>query len=144
MALRGGIPSSVNPNTRIKGFDIVLSNLNKEIRAIQGRSMDGLFAAAAKIRKDMDHIPPLIPVKTGELRRSWFVYPLSKTSFKGGYGPVVKCGFSADYALYVHEMLDPDINWTRANSGPKFFEYAVKRNRETILKIIRDHVKIAK
>jgi hypothetical protein len=132
---------SVNPNTGIKGFDIVLSNLNKEIRAIKGRSVQGLLKAAAKIRYDMDHTPPLIPVKTGAMRSSWFAYPIVSTGVIGG-GPLVRCGFTANYSLYVHEMLNPDINWTRNNSGPKFFEYAVKRNRDVILKIIRDNVKI--
>jgi hypothetical protein len=142
MALVGGIPGSINPNSRVKGFDIVLSNLNKEIRAIEGRSMIGLLKAAAMIRKDMDHTPPLIPIDTGNLRASWFAVPLEKSAFSRSYGPVVKCGFKADYALYVHEMLNPDINWTRTNSGPKFFEYAVKRNRDAVLKIIRDNVLI--
>jgi hypothetical protein len=140
MTLVGGIPRSINPNSRVKGFDIVLSNLNKEIRAIEGRAMIGLLKAAAMVRKDMDHTPPLIPIDTGTLRASWFAMPLDKSAFPGNYGPVVKCGFKADYALYPHEMLNPDINWTRANSGPKFFEYAVKRNRDAVLRIIRDNV----
>jgi hypothetical protein len=132
---------SVNPNTGIKGFDIVLANLNKEIRAIEGRSVQGLLKGAAKIRYEMDHTPPLIPIKSGVMRSSWYAYPIVSTGVIGG-GPLVRCGFSANYALWPHEMLNPDINWTRPNSGPKFFEYAVKRNTGEILKIIRDNVNI--
>jgi hypothetical protein len=138
MALRGGIPGSVNPNTRIKGFDIVLSNLNKEIRAIEGRTMTGLIKAAIHIRRDMDHTPPLIPIKTGNLRSSWFTTPMPLSN-----GPALRIGFQANYALYVHEMLDSNINWTRKNSGPKFFEYAIKRNKDQVLKIIRENVQIS-
>jgi hypothetical protein len=142
MALINGIPSSVNPNTRIKGFDIVMSNLNKEIRAIEGRTMAGLIKAASYIRRDMDRTPPLIPVKTGNMRSSWQITPLPESAFPGGYGPVLKMGFNANYSLWVHEMLDSDINWTRKNSGPKFFEYSIKRNKDKVLQIIRDNVQI--
>jgi hypothetical protein len=137
MAVVNGIPSSVNPNTRIKGFDIVMSNLNKEIRTIENRTMAGLIKAASYIRRDMDRTPPLIPVKTGNMRSSWQVTPLS-----GGFGPALVMGFNANYALWVHEMLDSDINWTRKNSGPKFFEYSIKRNKDKVLQIIRDNVHI--
>jgi hypothetical protein len=35
-----------------------------------------------------------------------------------------------------------DVNWSRPNSGPKFFESAVKRNKDKILKTIADNAKI--
>jgi hypothetical protein len=60
-------------NTGIKGFDEVMKNLNAEIMQIKGRTITGLVKAAADIRRDMDKTPPLIPVKTGNLRLSWFV-----------------------------------------------------------------------
>lgn len=137
MALVNGITSSVNPNTGIKGFDKVLSNLNRELRNIEERTMKGLLKAAVHIRRDMRHTPPLIPYKTGNLESSWHVDP-----FPLAQGPVIVMGFSANYALYVHERLDPDIDWTRKNSGPKFFEYAVKRNTKKVLEIIGNEAKI--
>lgn len=137
MALVNGIPSSVNPNTRIKGFDKVMSNLNRELKAIEGRSMAGLLKAAVYIRRDMKKTPPFIPYKTGNLESSWHVDP-----FPLAQGPVIVMGFSANYALYVHERMDPDINWTRKHSGPKFFEYAVKRNTKKVLEIIGNEAKI--
>ncbi len=141
MALVGGVPRSVMPNTGIKGFDKVLSNLNKEIKRIEGASMKGLVLAAIAIRRDMDRTPPLIPVDTGNLRASWFTSPISIMATRK---QALLIGFSANYSLFVHEMLDPSINWSRQNSGPKFFEYAIKRNKDLVIQIIQNNVKIKK
>jgi hypothetical protein len=131
---------SVNPNTGIKGMDIVLANVNREIAAIHRRTNEGLIKAAIFIRREMDHTPPLIPVDTGAMRLSWFVLPISTFSTdKATVGIVM--GFTANYALYVHEMLG-EVNWSRKNSGPKFFEHAIKRNKDKIVKIISENVKI--
>ncbi len=124
-------------NTRIKGFNEVMRNLNTEIRKIEGRTMQGLIGSAAYIRADMDHMIPKIPVKTGNLRSSWFVTP-----YKGAKKTIgLIMGFSANYAVYVHEMLESSlgnpINWSRPGSGPKFFEAAIKRNVNVILGIIK-------
>ena len=51
---------------------MVVSNLNKQVLAIKGRSMGGLIRGVALIRRDMDSTPPLIPVDWGNLRASWF------------------------------------------------------------------------
>ena len=53
-------------------------------------------------------------------------------------------GFSAYYAAYVHEMVGTDINWTRSGSGAKWFQAAIKREKQTMLIIIRDNAKIKK
>lgn len=124
-------------NTRIKGFNEVMRNLNREIRKIEGRTMQGLIGSAAYIRADMDHTQPLIPIKTGTLRSSWFVTPYHGA--KKTIGLIM--GFSANYAVYVHEMMESSlgnaINWSRPGSGPKFFEAAIKRNVNVILGIIK-------
>jgi hypothetical protein len=126
----------------IKGFDKVIENLNKEIEKITERSLKGLIESVAYIREDMDKTEPLIPVapKGGNLRASWFATPHreEKTLF-------VVCGFGANYAIYVHEMVDKagkKINWSRPGSGPKFFESSVKRNSQKILEIIKSNVEI--
>ena len=131
---------SVNPNVGIKGMDVVLANLNKEIMKIEGRSMKGLIEAAILIRRDMDKTPPLIPIDLGNLRASWFTEAIRNVK---GFGLLI--GFSANYAVFVHEMLDKlnkKINWSRPDSGPKFFEAALKRNKEKILQIIGNNARI--
>ena len=131
---------SIKPNTGVKGMDIILSNLNKEIRNIEGRTMKGLIQAAIMIRDDMKKTPPLIPLDTGNLRASWFTTPLRK---EGMIGLII--GFSANYAIFVHEMVDKDgkvINWSLPGSGPKFLEASLKRNKDNVLKEIRDNAQI--
>jgi hypothetical protein len=127
--------------TGLRGLDIVEANLNKEIRLIEGRSMKGLIEAAAFIRTDMDKTPPLIPVKTGNMRSSWFTIP-----YRLLHKMAVIIGFSANYSIYVHEMTDDKyskpIEWTRPGSGPKFFQAAIGRNTNRILEIIRRNARV--
>lgn len=59
----------------------------------------------------------------------------------GKQGKFVVAGYSANYALWVHEMIGA-VKWSRPNSGPKWFESAVYRNRDTIVKIVRDKAKV--
>jgi hypothetical protein len=161
-------------NTGIKGFDEVMKNLNDEIVKIKGRTMQGLIKAAIVIRRDMDRTPPLIPVKTGNLRASWFVVTAkgvksNRPSFKAldtpaktallnesynsaiaeaqglvaGRTSFIVIGFGANYAMPVHEMYGKgDVKWSRPNSGPKFFQSAVNKNKDAVLKIIAENVQI--
>ena len=165
---------SVNPNVGIKGMDVVLANLNKEIMKIEARSGVGLIESAILIRQDMDKISPKIPVDFGNLRASWFTVTshgfgagsqggtgmpfsgpkagelaseraqavsegrgIAKTVTKG---LAVLMGFSANYALFVHENMG--ANFKRPGSGAKFFEVTLKRNKEKILQIIGNNARI--
>lgn len=140
----------------LRGLDNVVANLNKEIRAIEGRSLAGMLKAAAFIRKRMDEVPPKIPigptagqvaewkkqgyyreVGTGNLRASWFAHGLRLS-----IGPAVILGFSANYAAYVHEMIGGNVRWTRPGSGPKFLQAVLRRDQGQILKIIHQEAKI--
>ena len=118
----------------IKGFDKVKRNLNKEIMAIQGRSMQGLIEAAIFIRRDMEETPPLIPIDTGNLRASWFTSPIREGAKFG-----LMIGFSANYAVFVHENME--ATFSRPGAGPKFLEAALSRNKEEILTIIGNNTR---
>lgn len=184
MALIRGIPGSVSPNTRIKGFDIVLANLNREIKAIENRSLKGLIMAAAHVRDKTEHEIPLTPVDYGNLRSSWFVVTakgkVANDSWNKGFvGPnvaemvndhtatITECkgivaaneatkgkflmmGYSANYALFVHEMVGANFNpekrkgkaIRREGAGAKWFEEAFKRNSGKIIQIIKDNAQI--
>lgn len=119
----------------LKGLDRVLHNLNKEIKAIEGRSLQGMILAVAEIRKDIDMVSPLVPVDKGNLRASWFAEPLMMP-----IGPAVIFGFSANYAAFVHEMLG--AHFQRPGAGPKFLQAHIRRTRERTLQIIRDNARI--
>jgi len=121
---------------QITGFENVMRNLNAEIAKIQGRSMVGLIKGSIIIRRDMEQTPPLIPVDKGNLRASWFTSP-----FYVAKGPALVMGFSANYAVFVHENMMAK-NWGRPGAGPKFFEASIKRNQGAVLKVIQENAKI--
>jgi hypothetical protein len=139
----------------LRGLNRVVANLNQEIRNIEGRTLRGLLIAIAHVRKEMDTVMPMIPIGptagqvadlkkqgiyreqgTGNLRASWFAIPVNLPA-----GPAVICGFSANYAVYVHEMIGA-VHWTRPGSGPKFFQSALRRNQDKILQIIWEKAKV--
>ena len=49
-------------------------------------------------------------------------------------------GYSANYALYVHENFKG--NFKRTGSGPRWFESAFKNSQQKIVQIVRDNAKI--
>jgi len=116
---------------KILGIEKVSKNLNLKLTEYKAVSMRGMIESAALIRYDMEKTPPYIPIDTGNLRASWSV-----NSVYVGKNPVVVMGFSAEYAVYVHENMEPAVNWGRPGSGPKFFEAAFKRNKQAMLKLI--------
>lgn len=117
------------------GIEKVMRNLNIQLKKMEVKSVAGMLIGAAIIRRDMDMTPPLIPIDTGNLRASWFT-----TSGYSGRGPFVLMGFTASYALFVHEM-----NWRqgkRPGSGPKFFEASISRNKDKVLAAIATSCRI--
>jgi hypothetical protein len=119
----------------LRGIDNVVRNINLEIKKMEVKSLAGMLIGAAIIRRDMDMTPPLIPIDTGNLRASWF----TTSGYKAGR-PFVQMGFTASYALFVHEM-----EWKqgkRPGSGPKFFEASVERNKDAVLLAIATSCKI--
>jgi len=59
-------------------------------------------------------------------------------------GPIVMMGYSANYALFVHEMegTHPDVNWSRPGSGGKWLEAAFKKNRNKIIDTIKKNATV--
>jgi hypothetical protein len=52
-----------------------------------------------------------------------------------GAGVAVDVGYgdtATDYALAVHENLEPGVNWTRPGSGPKFLENPLKERQDQL------------
>ena len=116
-------------------LDLVMKNLNKEIRDIKKHTMKGFIEGARIVREDMDKIPPLIPVDTGNLRQSWFTSSVYK-----GKIPVLYFGFSAEYAMEVHEGYGK--HFKRPNAGAGFFVCSIYRNKSKILNAIKVRVRV--
>ena len=115
------------------GIETVMRGLNNRLTKMNAYSLDGMRDVAADIRRDMETTSPTIPVDTGNLRNSWFNEFVKKVG-KKGWGMIF--GFSANYAFWVHENIDPTVNWNRPGSGPKFLQAALKRNFREILTIL--------
>lgn len=49
-------------------------------------------------------------------------------------------GYSANYAMWVHENIG--ANFQRPGAGPKWFEAAIKRNKDKIVQIVATNAKI--
>ena len=66
--------------------------------------------------------------------------------------PFLIMGYSANYALWVHEMIHATFNPPRKDeskgkrrregAGPKWFEASVKRNKDKVLRVIKDNAQI--
>jgi len=64
--------SGVSGNLK-RDFALIHANLNREINNIKNRTNKGLILAAIEVRRDMENVPPFIPLKHGNLRASWFI-----------------------------------------------------------------------
>ena len=111
----------------------MVRNLNKEISKIKGNAFKGLIVAANFILADTEKTPPLVPVETGNLRDSKTVKPNNN---KTG----VEFGFTAGYAAAVH--FKDRARFKRPGSGPYFFSASINRNRQEVLNIIKNNVKL--
>jgi len=63
--------------TEIKGLNIVLTRLNREIEQIEGRSVQGLIKGAGYVRRKTEKSFPKVPRDLGNLKASWFVVTAS-------------------------------------------------------------------
>ncbi|MFA5935007.1 MAG: hypothetical protein WC827_03930 [Candidatus Paceibacterota bacterium] len=133
-------PSDFGYNAKsmsVWGFHEIIKNLSVEILRMTGGSKEGLLDVAKFIRRDMATNQPFVPKDKGDLDLSWTVFPRTEGNKHG-----ITFGFSANYALWVHEMIGPDIKWSKPGSGPKFLQKAIERNHDTILQIIADKMKV--
>ena len=166
--------------TGLKGIDDVMDALNKAVKQIEGDITKGLIECSIVVMRDMEKTAPKIPVDTGNLRASRFVTTakgnsMGNVSFKGEDGskmasehadtvselqgkvvaskqPIAFLGFSANYAMWVHEMVDADftkpkkvgnkLHARRPGAGAKFFEMALIRNKGQMLQILAKYAKI--
>lgn len=111
------------------GLDVVLGNLNQQIKQIGVRSRGGMRKALLIVRRDS---VKLTPVDTGNLRNSAF----TEVEEEGGQISGV-IGYTADYAAEVHET---DKNYKRGQW--KFLETALAQNHDAILRAIAEEVRL--
>jgi len=152
----------------IKGIQQVMDNIGKEYIKIKSKSIDALTTCAEIIHHDVEHIPPITPADTGNLRASFYATTIKTTSkqiksFTGDEAgkrkserntdiacakaivskskdPILILGFSANYALKVHENYG--LNFKRPNSGAGFLVSSLKNNENRLIQILQQQIKV--
>jgi len=104
-------------------LSVVLNNLNRQIGNIKQRSSAGLLAAGLLVQRGAQK---KVPVLTGNLKGSAYTRKVS------AHEPAVEVGFTAAYAIYVHENLEAHHD----NGEAKFLERSLNENRREILALI--------
>ncbi|MCW5678454.1 MAG: hypothetical protein KIT65_10970 [Xanthobacteraceae bacterium] len=129
---------------QVTGIEQTLANLNKEIKGVKGRTMGGLLAAGLKdVQRPSQK---KVPVEYNKLRASAY----TKKAQDGELA--VDVGYSAAYALFVHENLEQKLKGKPRPSGlgvywgpdgePKFLERTVTENQDAIVKTVADHEEV--
>lgn len=143
--------SSQKQAVLLKGINKLMRDANAKIKLMGEATTKGLIESAILVRRDMDKTSPKVPVDTRNLDASFFIVSSAgnvvgksdeaKSLISGGKAKVA-LGFSANYAVVVHEDTETKKNWNRPGSGPKFLEAALFRNKEEILKTIAKSIKV--
>lgn len=113
----------------VNNVTVILKNLNREIKAIENRTRSGLAAAALVVKAAA---LKETPVDTNNLRGSAFT-----ETFDTPDGPAATIGYTAEYAVYVHEI---DKNYVVGNF--QFLRNALMNNQTRVLKIIERSARI--
>lgn len=171
---------------RVEGLDEVLGNLNRAVNRLPKATKAGMIKGALRIQKGSQE---LVPIDLGNLRSSAFVIwgngGSVTASFTGPDAadmnarhmesvasenaslntgilkPQVEVGYSAFYAIFVHEDLSANHNKTFKTKGKlnpltggstsfesrtvgeaKFLEKSVKNNKDQVLNDIKSMAKI--
>jgi len=121
------------------GFSVDFSDFDKKFMRIVTATIPsagarGLKKSAAYMLRDAILERPTVPKKSGNLRRTQQIEePILRPNIS------VEAGFAADYAAAVHEMPDTS-NFTEPDSGPKFLEAKMIKNKEKYMKIAADEI----
>lgn len=131
---------------KVTGVQKTMKEVNRLLKNVKHRTIGGLLEAADYVYWDMQVTYPTVPEDSGALNESWYSKP-----WKGStrVQPVVEAGFDKEYATWVHERVYGApwgqgavgiVNWQRVNSGPKFLELALKRNKAEIVRITAEYI----
>jgi hypothetical protein len=125
-----------------EGIKVIMSNLNKEIDKIEGRTRAGMLAGGLVIERESNQH---VPREYGDLVNSSYVRKAMDDE------DAVEIGYSASYAVYVHENLEPKHAGEPRPSGlgdywgphgePRFLTNAVDRTTDEVLRVIASYAK---
>ncbi len=111
----------------VRGLNNVLANLSAAQQQIIADTKRGLRKGGLLVQRESQK---LVPVDQGNLKNSAYTEMV---------GPlVVQVGYTADYALYVHE----DMNAAHAVGEAKYLEKAEKATRDQRLDIMAQEASV--
>lgn len=121
-----------------------LEDLTRSLTLLNEESLKSIEKAVWKkdqqiMNESMEHCP--VHPGSGELRRSGKVMDPVVTKNR----ITQEMGYYTNYALYVHEMLDPTasgraVQWSLAGTGNKFLENAFMAHADEIPDVIAEAV----
>lgn len=103
----------------VDGLDALREKIESAVSDLPTNAGDGLYQFGEKV---MSVSKERVPVDTGRLMNTGYVSP----PVQEGNLITVVLGYGTDYALQVHEDMDPRTHWTRPGSGPKYLENPLK------------------
>lgn len=115
---------------RITGTAKVIRNLGKAVGGIKRRSKAALWEAGLVVRR---RAAQLTPTDTGNLKGSQYM-----RGIKIQKGPGVEIGYTASYALWVHEIKASHKSPTQW----QFLRKALNDKRKIILRILAKSAKV--
>jgi hypothetical protein len=131
----------VETETKVYSTPVDLGNLRASwfIVSVKGEAVDPVKHTPFKNNKKR-RIP-------AAQFKAWHTAAVAEAKGMTGGNPnriKVFMGYSANYALWVHEMVGANFQRTDPEAGPKWFEEAVDRNHDKMLQIIAETSKIPK
>lgn len=127
----------------VRGLNKVLGNLNREVNKIENKGIDGLLAAGFILERVSNKI---VPIEHGFLRNSSFTRKAQNNR------KAVEVGYSAKYAVYVHENLEQKLKGKRRPSGlgvywgpkgePQFLLKSILSEKNKMLTAIQRKAKV--
>lgn len=127
---------------KLEGLDRVMRNLNQEILAIKGRTVGGMLKGARVVLREAQR---RVPVEYGDLKNSGYASVSTD-------GESVDIGFTAPYAVAIHENMEQKLKGKPRPSGigkywgpsgePKYLQNAVTAKKSEVLRIVAEDAKI--
>jgi len=116
----------------------------------RGNLRQSYFAVASNGKKVRDPVGsgrfkdnPKSGVKASEMKADYIALISEAAGVAKATGePTLIMGYSANYAMPVHEMVGKEFHRKDKVAGPKWLETAVKRNADKIVRIVADNARI--
>lgn len=130
-----------------------LQRLNARVQAIEGQTIGGLLAAGLKVQRLSQK---RVPVEYGKLRASAYTRKAIGIDAEAGIynAMAVEVGYSAAYAVFVHENMGMKLSGVKRPSGlghywgpsgqPKYLQSAVVELQDDIVKTVAEFARRAK